>query len=201
MRYSLSNFFKKQCVFKDIFEEKTKISCVLTIQKYGFWKKSLQGTDWFWFWTYMRQSIYVVRTIIHNQKWCVLMCAMQCTTLIETCSQCTNSSIFNLNLPSKLAGMQVLQNGRRFGSTRDPQNFQKFCFVFYNISKPFCNVSHLFLNLFSVNRLVNGEKVSFQPIVPWQSWFHSSIAWYLERSHFKEFFVFHLSGASSKTKI
>ena len=94
------------------------------------------------------------------------MCAMQCTTLIETCSQCTNSSIFNLNLPSKLAGMQVLQNGRRFGSTRDPQNFQKFCFVFYNISKPICNVSHLFLSLFSVNRLVNGEKVRFQPIVP-----------------------------------
>ena len=93
------------------------------------------------------------------------MCAMQCTTLIETCSQCTNSSIFNLNLPSKLAGMQVLQNGRRFGSTRDPQNFQKFCFVFYNISKPICNVSHLSLSLFSVNRLVNGEKVCFQPIV------------------------------------
>ena len=93
------------------------------------------------------------------------MCAMQCTILIETCSQCTNSSIFNLNLPSKLAGMQVLQNGRRFGSTRDPQNFQKFCFVFYNISKPICNVSHLFLSLFSVNRLVNGEKVRFQPIV------------------------------------
>ena len=131
-------------------------------------KKSLKGTDWFRFWTYIRQSIYVVRTIIHNQKWCVLMCAMQCTTLIETCSQCTNSSIFNLNLPSKLAGMQVLQNGRRFGSTRDPQNFQKFCFVFYNISKPICNVSHLFLSLFSVNRLVNGEKVRFQPIVQGQ---------------------------------
>ena len=156
MRYSLSNFIKKQRVFKDIFVEKTKYFWVFTIKENGFWKNSLKGTDWFWFWTYIRQSIYVVRTIIHNQKWCVLMCAMQCTTLIETCSQCTNSSIFNLNLPSKLAGMQVLQNGRWFESTRDPQNFQKFCFVFYNISKPICNVSHLVLSLFSVNRLVNG---------------------------------------------
>ena len=151
---------------KHVLEEKSKKIRYLFSKKIGFWKKSLKGTDWFRFWTYIRQSIYVVRTIIHNQKWCVLMCAMQCTTLIETCSQCTNSSIFNLNLPSKLAGMQVLQNGRRFGSTRDPQNFQKFCFVFYNISKPICNVSHLVLSLFSVNRLVNGEKVRFQPIVP-----------------------------------
>ena len=126
---------------------------------------SLKGTDWFRFWTYIRQSIYVVRTIIHNQKWCVLMCAMQCTTLIETCSQCTNSSIFNLNLPSKLAGMQVLQNGCRFGSHSGPQKFPKFLFLSYNIYKLIYNVSHSFLSFFIVKRLVSGKKVRFQPIV------------------------------------
>ena len=93
------------------------------------------------------------------------MCAMQCTILIETCSQCTNSSIFYKNLPSKLAGMQVPQNGRRFGSYLGPQKFPKFLFLFYNIFKLIYNVSHSFLSLFNVKRLVSGKKVHFQPIV------------------------------------
>ena len=93
------------------------------------------------------------------------MCAMQCTILIETCSQCTNSSIFYKNLPSKLAGMQVPQNGRRFGSYLGPQKFPKFLFLFYNIYKLIYNVSHSFLSLFNVKRLVSGKKVRFQPIV------------------------------------
>ena len=129
---------------KPVFEEKSKKIMYLFSNKIGFWKKSLKVTDWFRFWTYIRQSIYVVRTIIHNQKWCVLMCAMQCTTLIETCSQCTNSSIFNLNLPSKLAGMQVLQNGHRFGSTRTPKISKNFVLFFIT----FLNQSVMFLTYF-----------------------------------------------------
>ena len=100
----------------------------------------------------MRQSIYVVRTIIHNQKWCVLMCAMQCTTLIETCSQCSNSSIFNLNLPSKLAAVDDRTEPKipkfrcfgnfgsvRFGSVRlektEPKQIAEFRFKRYTVGK------------------------------------------------------------------
>ena len=93
------------------------------------------------------------------------MCAMQCTTLIETCSQCTNSSIFNLNLPSKLAGMQVLQNGRRFGSTWNLQNFPKIFISFQKFFHYFLYISHTQNNMLWLKYLVIGEKVCFRPIV------------------------------------
>ena len=104
---------------------------------------------------------------------------MQCTILIETCSQCTNSSIFYKNLPSKLAGMQVPQNGRRFGSYLGPQKFPKFLFLFYNIFKLIYNVSHSFLSLFNVKRLVTGKKVHFQPIVHF--WLNSMYVRYVNQ--------------------
>ena len=31
-------------------------------------KMSLKGTNWFWFWTYIKQSICLVRTLIHYGK-------------------------------------------------------------------------------------------------------------------------------------
>ena len=49
--------------------------------------------------------------------------------------------------------------------TWDPQKFSKFLFLFYNIYKLIYNVSHSFLSLFNVKRLVSGKKVRFQPIV------------------------------------
>ena len=61
--------------------------------------------------------------------------------------------------------MQVPQNGRRFGSYLGPKKFPKFLFLFYNIFKLIYNVSHSFLSLFNVKRLVSGKKVHFQPIV------------------------------------
>ena len=61
--------------------------------------------------------------------------------------------------------MQVLQNGLRFGSHSGPQKFPKFLFLSYNIYKLIYNVSHSFLSLFNVKRLVSGKKVCFQPIV------------------------------------
>ena len=45
-----------------------------------------------------------------------------------------------------------------------PKNFQIF-FLSHNIYKLIYNVSHTFLSLFNVKRLVIGKKVHFQPIV------------------------------------
>ena len=94
---------------KPVFEEKPKKSWVLTLRKIQLWKMLLKGTDWDWFGTYSIQSPSVVRTQKSMPKWPLLMSAIQCTILIETCPQCTISSILDQNFTYKLARFGAIQ--------------------------------------------------------------------------------------------
>ena len=67
--------------------------------------------------------------------------------------------------PASLLACKSLRMAAGSDPTLDHQKFPKFLFLSYNIYKLIYNVSHSFLSLFNVKRLVIGKKVHFQPIV------------------------------------
>ena len=61
--------------------------------------------------------------------------------------------------------MQAPQNGRRFGSTRGPQNFRNFFMLFQKHFYYFQVISYTQIDIFLLKYISIGGKVRFGPIV------------------------------------